>query len=341
MSGFNDLMRKEARVFYSEVHMLSLRFALTAILAIVLSQSVVAQDSSTTKAVLVTGASSGIGLAITQYLAGHGFYVYAGARKDEDLKRLNTLKNVSSVRLDVTKQADVDAAVQFVSAQGRGLFGVINNAGVASLGDLTTTSDEDVLWQYDINVMGPLRVNRAFFPLLKQSKGRTAIIGSLSAFLAGPGGGGYGMTKAAAEVYTETLALELAQEGVTVGIIDPGAFKSRAREKVAMKMLTGKPDLDQQLTAEQMKVIAGVQADEAKKDDPTPVAEQTLRFLTSDRPRLHYMAANSEQVAHLVIRTLLDRTLQLNASQTAYALSRDQLVKLIDEALVQTKADKK
>jgi NAD(P)-dependent dehydrogenase (short-subunit alcohol dehydrogenase family) len=321
--------------------MISLKFAFAAMLAIVLFQPAVAQDSSTTKAVLVTGASSGIGLAITQYLANHGFHVYAGARNDEDLKRLNTLKNVSSVRLDVTKQADVDAAVQFVTAQGRGLFGIINNAGVASLGDLTKTSDQDVLWQYDINVMGPLRVNRAFFPFLKQSKGRTAIIGSLSAFLAGAGGGGYGMTKAAAEVYTETLALELAQEGVSVGIIDPGAFKSRAREKVAMKMLTGKPDLDQQLTAEQMKVIAGVQADEAKKDDPTPVAEQTFRFLTSDKPRLHYMAANNEQVAHLVIRTLLDRTLQLNASQAAYTLSRDQLVKMIDDALAQTKADKK
>jgi NAD(P)-dependent dehydrogenase (short-subunit alcohol dehydrogenase family) len=321
--------------------MFSLRFAFTAMLAMVLSQPAETLDSSTIKAVLVTGASSGIGLAITQHLASRGFYVYAGARKDEDLKRLNSMKNVSSVRLDVTKQADVDAAVQFVTAQGRGLFGVINNAGVASLGDLIKTSDQDVLWQYDINVMGPLRVNRAFFPLLKQSKGRTAIIGSLSAFLAGAGGGGYGMTKAAAEIYTETLALELAQEGVTVGIIDPGAFKSRAREKVAMKMLTGKPDLDQQLTAEQMKVIAGVQADEGKKDDPTPVAEQTFRFLTTDRPRLHYMAANNEQVAHLVIRTLLDRTLQLNASQADYTLSRDQLVKMIDDALVQTNADKK
>src|SRR5579872_3289843 len=144
--------------------MSTLRFALTAMLAIVLSQSAVAQDASKEKAVLVTGASSGIGLAITEYLAGHGFYVYAGARKDEDLKRLNTIKKVSSVRLDVTKQADVDAAVQFVTAQGRGLFAVINNAGVASIGDLTKTSDQDVLWQYDINIMGPLRINRAFLP---------------------------------------------------------------------------------------------------------------------------------------------------------------------------------
>jgi NAD(P)-dependent dehydrogenase (short-subunit alcohol dehydrogenase family) len=318
------------------------RFAFAAMLAVVLCQTGAAQESSSTvKAVLVTGASSGIGLATTQYLASHGFYVYAGARKDEDLKRLGAMKNVSAVRLDVTKQADVDAAVQFVTAQGRGLFGVINNAGVASLGDLTKTTDQDVLWQYDINVMGPLRINRGFFPLLKQSKGRTAIVGSLSAFIAGPGGGGYGMSKAAAELYTETLALELAQDDVKVGIIDPGAFKSRAREKVAMKMLTGKPDLDQQLTADQMKVIAGVQEDEAKKDDPAPVAEQIFRFLTSDSPRVHYMAANSDQVARLVVRAMLDRALQLNASQTAYTLSRDQLVKMIDDALVQTKRGKK
>jgi NAD(P)-dependent dehydrogenase (short-subunit alcohol dehydrogenase family) len=315
--------------------MFSLRFVFIAMLAIGLSQSAMAEDSSKIKAVLVTGASSGIGLAITQYLAGHGFYVYAGARKDEDLERLNTIKNVSSLRLDVTKQADVDAAVQFVTTQGRGLFGIINNAGVAGFADLTKTSDQDVLWQYDINVMGPLRVNRAFFPLLQQSKGRTAIIGSLSAFIAGAGGGGYGMTKAAAELYTETLALELAPNDVPVGIIDPGSFKSRAREKVAMKMLTGAPDLNQQLTAEQMKVFAGVQADEAKKDDPTPVAQQTFRFLTSDRPRLHYMAANNGQVAHRIIREMLDRTLQLNASQTAYTLSRDQIVKMIDDALAQ------
>jgi NAD(P)-dependent dehydrogenase (short-subunit alcohol dehydrogenase family) len=320
--------------------MFSLRFAFTAILAAVLLQPAVAQDSSKKKAVLVTGASSGIGLAITQYLADHGFYVYAGARKDEDLKRLNTIKNVSSVRLDVTKQADVDAAVAFVKSQGRGLFGVINNAGVASIGDLTKTTDQDVLWQYDINIMGPLRVNRAFLPLLQQSKGRTAIIGSLSAFIAGPSGGGYGMTKAAAEMYTETLALELAPDNVKVGIIDPGSFKSRAREKVAMKMLTGKPDLNQQLNAEQAKVYAGVQADEAKMDDPAPVAEQTYLFLTSDSPRLHYMAANNEKVAHLVIRNMLDQTLQLNASQTAYTLNRDQLVKMLDETLAQTKADK-
>ena len=96
--------------------MSSLKFAFTVMLAMVSSQSALAQDSSKLKAVLVTGASSGVGLAIAQYLAGHGFYVYAGARKEEDLKRLSAMKNMSAVRLDVTKQADVNAAVQFVTS---------------------------------------------------------------------------------------------------------------------------------------------------------------------------------------------------------------------------------
>lgn len=316
-----------------------LKLFLVAIAAIVFSQAALAQAPGKQKAVLVTGASTGIGLTITKYLSERGFYVYAGARKDEDLKRLEAMDNVSSVRLDVMKQADVDAAVKFVAAQGRGLFGVINNAGVAAIGDLTAISDQDVLWQHDVNVMGPLRVNRAFLPMLKESKGRTAIIGSLSAFIAGPSGGAYGMTKAAMEVYTETLALELADTGVTVGIIDPGAFKSRGREKVTIKMLTGQYDLNQQLTEEQKKVLAGVREQEAKMSEPIPVAEQVFHFLSSDKPRLHYMAAHNKETADFIIRTMLDRTLQLNASQ--HTLSRDQLVKILDEVLADQAAGKR
>ncbi len=320
-----------------------LKYLLIAFLALLAANPAVAQGTSKQKAVLVTGASSGIGLTITRYLANRGFYVYAGARKDEDLKRLDAMENVSSVRLDVTKQADVDAAVQFVTAQGRGLYGVINNAGVASVAELIKTSDQDVLWQHDINVMGPLRVNRAFFPLLKESEGRTAIIGSLSAFVMSPTGGAYGMTKAAVEVYTETLALELqmSKEKVVAGIIDSGAFKSRAREKVVVRMLTGNPELSQPLTDEQKKTLATVQEAEAKMSDPTPVAEQVYHFLSSDTPRLHYMAANSEEVAHVIIREMLDRALQLNASQTAYTLNRDALIKTLDEILAKQAAGKK
>jgi NAD(P)-dependent dehydrogenase (short-subunit alcohol dehydrogenase family) len=310
-----------------------LKLCLVAIAALVFSQAAVAQAPGKQQAVLVTGASTGIGLAITQYLAQRGFYVYAGARKDEDLKRLEAMDNVSAVRLDVTKQEDVDAAAKFVAAQGRGLYGVINNAGVGLAGELTKVSDADVLWLHDVNVMGPLRVNRTFIDMLKQSKGRTAIIGSLSGFVTKPQGGVYSMTKFATEAYAETLELELKESGVASSIIDPGAFRSRGREKIANKRLTGKYELAQNLTDEQKKVMEGVQQEEAKKPEPTIVAEQVHHFLTSATPRPRYMAAPDENTVEFVMRTSLGRVAQLNASQPDLAKTRDELVKMLDEAL--------
>ncbi|MDT9600766.1 SDR family NAD(P)-dependent oxidoreductase [Sphingosinicella rhizophila] len=315
--------------------MYRVRLLLVALAAFLLGQPASAQAPAGQKAVLVTGASSGIGLEITEYLSARGFHVYATARKAEDLKRLDAMANVSSLRLDVTKQAEVDAAVKFVAAQGRGLFGVINNAGVASAGELTKTTDADILWQHDINVMGPLRVNRAFAEMLKASKGRTAIIGSLSGFAVRPGSGGYSMTKFATEAYTDTLAMELKEAGVAVGIIDPGSFRSLAREKVVTRMLTGSADLDQQLTDEQKKVIAAQRAEESKRPEPVVVAEQVHHFLASDSPRLRYMAAPDKETADRVMRVTLARTLQLNASQAEYSLGRDELVRLLDEILAQ------
>lgn len=112
------------------------RNSLTALFALALiigGRGIFAEETSDTKAVLVTGASSGIGLRITETLSRNGFYVYAGARKTADLERLDAMENVSSVRLDVTADKDIDEAVDFIEKQGRGLWGIVNNAGVAEL----------------------------------------------------------------------------------------------------------------------------------------------------------------------------------------------------------------
>ena len=83
---------------------------------------------------LVTGASTGIGRKITEHLAAKGYFVYAGARKQADLDALNAIKNVQAVKLDVTRQEDIDAAVDTITKAGRGLYGLVNNAGIATRG---------------------------------------------------------------------------------------------------------------------------------------------------------------------------------------------------------------
>jgi len=291
-----------------------------------------AGEAGAERAVLVTGASSGIGLTTAKLLADRGFYVYAGARSDADLARLDAMENVTSVRLDVTVQEDVDGAAKFILAQGRGLYGVVNNAGIGRISPLSSVADEDVLRMHDVNVMGPLRVNRAFLPMLKKSGGRTVIIGSLSGFVTGPSGGAYSMSKFAVEAYTDTLAAELAESGVTVGIIDPGAYRSRGREKAVMHMLTGSPELEQPLNEEQQATLSSIKEVNSKLKEPNEVAEAVAHFLSSDSPRLRYMVAPDKETAELVIRTALERVVQLNADQE-YEFGRDALIALLDELL--------
>lgn len=293
-----------------------------------------ADDTAHQKAVLVTGASSGIGLKVTEYLADRGFYVYAGARKGKDLERLDAMDNVSSVRLDVTKQDEIDAAVVFVTAEGRGLFGIVNNAGVGAFDRMSQMKDGDILWIHNVNVMGPHRINKAFVPMLIESGGRTAIIGSISGFLTSRISGAYSMSKFAVEAYTESLAADLAESGVTVGIVDPGGYKSRFREKVAMRNITGSDDLDQEVTEEERGEIQAMKERNDQLKEPDEVAAAVVHFLTSDSPRLRYMVVPGKESADRTIRTAIRRAVQLNADQP-YELSRDELVAVLDELLAE------
>ncbi|MEP6391317.1 MAG: SDR family NAD(P)-dependent oxidoreductase [Halioglobus sp.] len=89
--------------------------------------SFTASAVETQRAVLVTGATSGIGLRTAEHLSASGFYVYAGARKQADMGRVNAMDNVEAVRLDVTSPEDIAAAVTRITKAGKGLYGVVNN----------------------------------------------------------------------------------------------------------------------------------------------------------------------------------------------------------------------
>src|SRR5262245_61570348 len=112
------------------------------------------------RAVLVTGASSGIGRKTTELLAKSGFFVYSCARKDADLQELAAIPNVQAIRLDVTKPAEIEAAVKTVREAGRGLYGLVNNAGIAVLAPLIEMREQDLSNQLDVNVFGPFRVTK-------------------------------------------------------------------------------------------------------------------------------------------------------------------------------------
>ena len=304
--------------------------ALFALALIIGGRGIFAEEVSDTKAVIVTGASSGIGLRITETLSRNGFYVYAGARKAADLERLDAMENVSSVRLDVTVDKDIDEAVEFVEKQGRGLWGIVNNAGVARYSPLLSGPESDIRFTFDINVFGPFRINQAFLPMLLESNGRTSIIGSINGFTPNDSDGGYAASKFAVEGYTDSLAMELASTGVYVGIVEPGSYKSQFLEKYVAQALTVEGDVT--VDDETRKSLTDIAASNETMKDPLEVAQAVLHLMSSDAPKRRYMVTPNAEQATYTMRLALQRVLQLNEGQP-YSYSRDELVALLDELL--------
>jgi NAD(P)-dependent dehydrogenase (short-subunit alcohol dehydrogenase family) len=158
-----------------------------ALLAALLCAPAQPSEPTVSKAVLVTGASSGIGRKITEHLAAEGYLVYATARKEEDLKALGAIKNVQPLRLDVTQPADIAAAVETITKAGRGLYGLVNNAGVATFGTIANMRMEEFDLSMKVNVYGPVMMIKAFTPLIVAEKGRIVNIGSPSGITDGGG----------------------------------------------------------------------------------------------------------------------------------------------------------
>src|SRR6516165_3092938 len=140
------------------------------LLGVLVMNSALPAEATAPKAVLVTGASTGIGRKIAERLAADGYFVYATARKPEDLKALGGIKNVQALSLDVTRPEEISAAVATISKAGRGLYGLVNNAGIGTAGTLADMKLEEYQLVMDVNATGPVRMIRAFEPLITEQK---------------------------------------------------------------------------------------------------------------------------------------------------------------------------
>lgn len=317
-------------------HAVAMPHRLFALFLVLASATAAAQETPREqpprRAVLVTGASSGIGRKTTELLAANGFFVYAGARKDADLAALNQLANVQAIRLDVTRQDQIDAAVKTVQDAGRGLFGLVNNAGVAVLAPLIEVREQDLVDQFEVNVFGPCRTTRAFAPLLIASKGRVLTTGSISGVVTWAMGGPYTMSKHAVEAFTDVLALELAPFGVHVGVVEPGNYRSEIMVGMRERLVAGGYAGEGSLYQKQLDRLLAQPTDRANYQEPDDVAAAFLRALTDVTPRRRTMVVPNRREAEMTIQAALARVVQLNAGQP-YAFDRDALVRMLDAAL--------
>ncbi len=295
---------------------------------------VFAAELTTQKAVLVTGASSGIGRKITEKIAAEGHFVYAGARKDADIADLNEIDNVQAIRLDVTKQSDIDAAVNTVKAGGRGLHAIVNNAGVNVTGPLIEIEESELDFLFDVNIYGPYRITKAFAPMIIESQGRISNISSISGTLSGPLYGIYSMSKHALEAYTDSLEWEMHNLGVKVSAIEPGNFKTRIYHTRCDRLLEQGYNPEESLFQEYVTQMYNTCKDRPEDTDPEPdiVADAVYHALFDENPKEHYLVVPRQQEAEWTIRKAIEELVSLNRDHE-FSYSRDQLIKMLDEEM--------
>ena len=169
------------------------------------------------KSVVVTGASSGIGLASALRLANAGWRVYGGARTEEAAAALRE-RGFEPLLLDVTDAGQIAAAA---TAVGSELHGIVDNAGIAIAAPLELVPLEELRRQLEVNVVGQVAVLQAFLPALRAGRGRVVLMGSVGGRSALPFLGPYAASKHALEAFADVLRIELAPWGMTVSIVEP------------------------------------------------------------------------------------------------------------------------
>ena len=302
-------------------------------MSIALTGQSLADTGTDQKAVLITGASSGLGRVMAETLAANGYFVYAGARKDKDLEELSAIKNIQGIRLDVTDQGEIDAAVRTITEAGRGLYGLVNNAGVVVVGPLIEMEEQDFDFQMNVNVYGVYRVTRAFAPLIIESKGRISTIGSISGTLSSATWGPYSMTKFAMEAYADALADEMKSFGVHVSLVEPGAYRSNIGKSALERMAAR----NQSAEASQFKGTMDESVDwlklfENDHGDPAEVAAAVMRALFDENPKPRYLVVPTEEQANWTISRAIERMVEQNHDQK-FSYDREALIKMLDAAL--------
>jgi len=265
-------------------------------------------------AVVVTGASKGIGRATALRLDRAGFRVYAGVRRPEDGEALRreASDRLAPIRLDVTDPDSIAGAADRVAERegGAGLAGLVNNAGIAVAGPLEFLPPEELRRQFEVNVIGQVAVTQAFLPLLRRDAGRIVFVGSISGLLALPLSGAYAASKHALEAVADALRIELSPWGIHVSILEPGVIATPIWETslaAADRLLAHAPAEAFEYYGDAIEVgretaLRGTRAGLPPED----VAEVVLHALTARRPKTRYLVGADARL-RATLRHLPDR----------------------------------
>ena len=249
------------------------------------------------KAVVVTGSSSGIGKACVSLLGDRGFDVLAAVRTDAQAALLPSA--VLPFRLDLADPNRVDEAVEEIRSHGLCIGGLVNNAGTSRAGSIEDLSMESIREVLQVDLLGPVQLTRALLPDLRAGRGRIVNVGSGEGFLATPLNAPYCMAKHALEAFSESLRLELAPSGVFVSVVSPGQTETPMLEHAR----AGFREAATAASAPYRHLVPprGRMA-ERRGAPPSRVASAVAEALTAASPRARYFVGADVRGAYALAR---------------------------------------
>ncbi|MEU9076964.1 SDR family NAD(P)-dependent oxidoreductase [Kitasatospora sp. NPDC048538] len=270
------------------------------------------------RAVVITGASSGLGKACALQLSRVGFHVYAGVRRPEDGERLRAgaTGRLTPVVLDVTDEESVRNAVRAIAepAGTAGLYGLVNNAGIAVTAPLECVPHELMRRQIETNVIGQLLAIQSFLPLLRAGVGRIVNVTSGLGNVAIPYLGAYAAAQFAKEALSDALRRELAPQRIPVVVVQPGAVLTPLWGKMSdegNRALESAPAPVQDLYSGTFPRFMEANETSARTSRTTPddVARVVFRALVTKRPRTRYGVGRDAVGSRVLARLMPDRAI--------------------------------
>jgi len=248
-----------------------------------------------TNSVLITGASTGLGLEMAVHLAERGFEVYATMRDltrrcalDEEATRRNVRLHV--LKLDITDKEDIARTVDQVVERSGGIYGLVNNASIGLRGYFEDLSEEEIRQVFETNVLGTMAVTRAVLPHMRAARrGRIVIVTSIGGRIGSLAVSAYCATKFAQEGFGESLAQEVEPFGIYVTMVEPAIIKTerwglnRAVAKGALNPESPYYDWFRESERLSDRLV------ETSPTKPVDVAKAVHKALTARRPRLRYV----------------------------------------------------
>lgn len=266
------------------------------------------------RAILITGCSSGIGLASARAMKARGWRVFATARKAEDLARLRDVEGVEPVELELSDGASIAACAEKFVAETRGaqLLALFNNAAYGQPGAVEDLKPDILRRQFEVNFIGTHDLTRQIIPAMRaKGAGRIVTCSSVLGFIGAPFRGAYCASKFALEGLTDSMRLELRGSGILVSLIEPGPIRTRFIEH-ALKAAQANIDISGSVHRERYQtLIASLQSggNSTFKAEPEAVAAKLVHACESSWPQRRYKITLPTHGAGLLKRVLPDALL--------------------------------